>query len=68
MVEFTPSTILLYSSPPIPGIVSTGLIFPFAYVIFPPYSPSYTLSLYPPPLPLVPTPRKDLFYLPVLRF
>jgi hypothetical protein len=31
-VEFTPSIILLYPSFPIPGIVSTTLIFPFSYI------------------------------------
>jgi hypothetical protein len=32
VLEFTPSTIFLYSSlSPIPGVVSTGLIFPFIY-------------------------------------
>jgi hypothetical protein len=30
--EFTLSTILLYPSSPTPGTVSTGIIFPFAYV------------------------------------
>jgi hypothetical protein len=29
ILEFTPSTIPFYPPPPIPGIVSTGLIFPF---------------------------------------
>jgi hypothetical protein len=31
-IEFIPSIILIYPSPPIPGIVSTGLIFPFTYM------------------------------------
>jgi hypothetical protein len=38
------------------------------YIIFSLHSASFTLSLYPPPLPLVPTPRQDLFCLPVLWF
>jgi hypothetical protein len=43
--------ILLYLSPLIPGIVSTGLISNFIheYPIILPYSPFYTLSVYPPP-------------------
>jgi hypothetical protein len=32
IVEFAPSIILLYPPSLIPGIVSTGLIFPFSYV------------------------------------
>jgi hypothetical protein len=32
IVEFTPSIILLYPPSLIPGIVSTGIIFPFTYV------------------------------------
>jgi hypothetical protein len=54
IVEFTPSIILPYL--PIPRITSAGLIFSIyihVYVIFPPYSASYTLSLY---LPTVGTP------------
>jgi hypothetical protein len=38
------------------------------YVIFPPYSSSFTLSLYFSPPPLVPTPRLHLFYLRGLHF
>jgi hypothetical protein len=32
IVEFIPSSILLYPSSPIPGIVSAGLIFPFTHM------------------------------------
>jgi hypothetical protein len=42
-------------------------IFIHEYIVFPPHSLSYTLSLHP-PLPLVPTLRQDMFYLPVLHF
>jgi hypothetical protein len=60
------STILLYLPPSILRIVSTGLIFPFSYMSAL-YSTTFTLlhpisSL----LPLAPTPRQDLLYLPVL--
>jgi hypothetical protein len=44
LVKFTPSIILLYLPSPI-----LSSIFIHEYIIFPPYSPSYTLSLYPPP-------------------
>jgi hypothetical protein len=37
------------------------------YIIFLLHSPSYTLFLYPPPLPLLPIYRQDPFYLPVLH-
>jgi hypothetical protein len=43
----------------------TDLIFRFTYIVFVLYSPSYTHPLLMSfPLPLVPTPRQDLFYLP----
>jgi hypothetical protein len=42
-------------------------MFIHVYTIFPPYSPSYTLSLYPPRHWYQP-PRQYLFYLPVLQF
>jgi hypothetical protein len=32
ILYFTPSTILLYPPLPIPGVVSTGIIFPFTYM------------------------------------
>jgi hypothetical protein len=32
ILEFTPSTVFLYPFSPIPGIVSTGIIFPFTYM------------------------------------
>jgi hypothetical protein len=38
------------------------------YIIFSPYSPAYTLSLYPPPSQWCQSPREDPFYLPVLHF
>jgi hypothetical protein len=38
------------------------------YIIFSPYSPSYTLSLEPPSFLCYKPPRQDLFCLPVLRF
>jgi hypothetical protein len=47
-----PSFSFILPPPPIPGRVSIGLIFPFSYrrcLLLPPYSPSCTLSLYPPP-------------------
>jgi hypothetical protein len=52
IVEFTLSIILFYFPSPIPGIVSTGVIFSIyiqEYMIFPLYLPFYTVSLYPPP-------------------
>jgi hypothetical protein len=55
IVEFTPSIVLLYPPTPIPGIVSTGFIFPFSYLstqcVHPPTPFPYLL------LPLVPTPQ-----------
>jgi hypothetical protein len=57
-----------YSPAPIPGIVSTGLIFFIylhVYMIFAPYTPSHTLSSHlPPPTGTIP-PRQDLFCHPV---
>jgi hypothetical protein len=39
-----------FSLPPVPGIVSTGIIFPFTvYTVFAPYSPSHALSSSLPP-------------------
>jgi hypothetical protein len=32
ILEFIPSTTLLYLPPPIPGMVSTGIIFAFTYM------------------------------------
>jgi hypothetical protein len=69
-LEFTPS-IILYSPPLIPGIVSTGLIFPFTYMstqnlyhIHPPIPFPYILL---PPTGTIPTPAvrtcSSLFYL-----
>jgi hypothetical protein len=43
-------------------------IFIDEYIIFLPYSPSYTLPLYPPPPTCTKPPGKDLFYLSVLHF
>jgi hypothetical protein len=71
--EFTPFTILLYPYP-IPGIVSAGIIFLFAYMctqylyyIHPPISFSHLL---PPPTGTNPPthPRQHLFCLLVLHF
>jgi hypothetical protein len=55
--------------PPIPGIVSAQLIFHFHSWVHNilPYSPHSPFP-YVLPLPLVPTPRQDLFYHPVLHF
>jgi hypothetical protein len=44
IVEFTPSIILLYSPLSIPGIVSTGFIFPFSYMST--YFTRFTILLY----------------------
>jgi hypothetical protein len=63
IVEFTPSILLHYvPSPHSWNSFNTShfSIFIYEYIIFLPYSPSYTLSLYPPPLPQVPIPRQDL--------
>jgi hypothetical protein len=52
MCEFTLSMALLYLPSPIPGVVSTGIIFCICihvYTVYAPYSPFYPLS--PPPLP-----------------
>jgi hypothetical protein len=51
IAEFTSPIILLYSLSLFAGIVSIGLIFSIyidVHIIFTPYSPSHTLSLYPP--------------------
>jgi hypothetical protein len=63
----TPSIILLYPHPPIPGIVSTGLIFPFTYMstYFHHITLLHAFFIFS-SLPLKQTPRQDLFYLPVL--
>jgi hypothetical protein len=68
IAEFTLSIILLYPICPIPGIVSTGIIFLFTYVytVFAPYSPSYTLSPYPPCSHWYQSLRQDLFCPPLL--
>jgi hypothetical protein len=42
-------------------------VFIYWYKIHPPYTPSFSLSLCP-PLPLVPTPGEDLFFLFALHF
>jgi hypothetical protein len=69
ILEFTPSSILFHSPSPIPGIISTGVLFYFhtcAHSIctiftlpypFPTSSPSHGA-----------TPRQDLFHPPVLWF
>jgi hypothetical protein len=44
-----------------------SFIFIYGYKIYPPYSPSFPLSLCL-PLPLVSTPRKDLYFPPALHF
>jgi hypothetical protein len=69
-LKFTPSTIFLYPLPPILRTGSTGLICPSSYM-----STYYLHHIHPPtlfpyilPLPLVPTPRQDLIYIPVLHF
>jgi ACR3 family arsenite efflux pump ArsB len=70
--QFTPSTILLYPTlPPIPGTVSTRLLFAFTYMcthFFAPGSPSYPLSPSPPPSHWCQPrpPPQDLFQPPVL--
>jgi hypothetical protein len=71
IVEFTPHRHSPLSSPPlIPGIVSTVIICPFhtwvhnISIIFTILYP-YLISS---PLPLVPTPRQNLFYLSALCF
>jgi hypothetical protein len=52
-LEFTPSTALLYPPPPIPGIVSMGIIFAFIYM-------GTHLSQAPPP--------SHLYQFPLLQF
>jgi hypothetical protein len=58
LLEFTPSTILLYSPAPIGGIVSTGIIFPFIHICTRYFHCIYLRTSFPTsfPLPLVPTP------------
>jgi hypothetical protein len=73
IAEFTHSTILLYTSSPHPGIVSTGLIFPLTYMctqylnyIQP---PTYFPYIFPHPTGTNPsTSRQGLFCPPVLCF
>jgi hypothetical protein len=56
-------------SSPISGIVLTGLIFPFSYMSMKLTSHSSSIPFpYILPPPLVPIPRQELFYLPVLHF
>jgi hypothetical protein len=52
LLEFTPSTILLYPPLPIPGIVSIIIIFPFRFVCTHIFTivTFHTLSPHPPPL------------------
>jgi hypothetical protein len=73
MTYFTSSTILLIHSPPIPGTVSTGIIFAFIYMcthffctVFPflPLSPTPLPSYWCQPF----LPEQDLFCLPALQF
>jgi hypothetical protein len=67
ILNWPPLSFSFIPSPPILRIVSTGhfSIFIHEYIISPPHSPSYTLSLYLPP----PTGTKQgLFYLRVLCF
>jgi hypothetical protein len=52
-----PSIIFLYPPSPILGIVSTGFIFPFSYIVYTIFLPSYILSSQPYPLPLIPIPQ-----------
>jgi hypothetical protein len=67
-----PFTIILYCSHPHSWNSfdrSHFSIFIHEHIIFPLYSPSYTFCLQPPPTPaLVPTPRQELFYIPILCF
>jgi hypothetical protein len=55
MPEFTPSITLLYSPNPIPGTVSTDLIFPFMCTQYLHHIHSPTPIPHLLPLPLVPT-------------
>jgi hypothetical protein len=62
------SSFFFISPLPTPGIVSAGLIFPFTYmyIVFAPYSPSYTLSPHPPHSHWYQSLRQDLFCPPIL--
>jgi hypothetical protein len=70
IVRFTPSIILPYSSLPLLRTISTDFILLFSYLNTKhmqnnhPHSSFLMLT----PVLLVPTPRKDLFYPPVLHF
>jgi hypothetical protein len=64
-----PSVYFIYPLP-ILGIVSTGRfsVYIHVYTVFPPYSPSYNLALYPPLFCWYQSPRQDMFCLPILGF
>jgi hypothetical protein len=70
LIRFTPSSFCL-----IPLLTSQNNFNKFQisiliheYKIQLPYLPSFTLPIYQRPLPLLPTSRQDLFYLPILHF
>jgi hypothetical protein len=67
-----PQPFSLFPSPPIPGVVSTGIIIVFIYMcthFFAPYSPSYPIFLsLSPPTGANPAPGQHMFHFPVLWF